>query len=157
MSQRSQTLSATLPEGHTPGRAVQGSAAPSSYLSQWSVTGWHRDLSRGGQTPGGTKLRSVHKLWLPGRWACWHQRESQTLRDPNDARPNQGGTYPVITFWGQRVCHPGPEPRAGGLDGHGITYASQLATRWKRAKSECLGRPDCPPGEGAGSPLAIGL
>lgn len=50
-------------------------------------------------------------------------------------RPDKWGTYPVITFWGQRVCHPGPEPRARGLDSHRVTYAGQLATCWKRAHS----------------------
>lgn len=53
-------------------------------------------------------------------------------RDPG-IQARRRGTYSGITFWSQRVCHPGPEPRAGGLDGHRVAYACQLATRWKRA------------------------
>lgn len=46
--------------------------------------------------------------------------------------PEEEGTYPVVTFWGQRIRHPRPKPGAGRLDGHGVAYARQLATCWKR-------------------------
>lgn len=76
-------------------------------------------------------------------------------------RPEGGATYPVVPFWGQRVCHPGPEPRARGLDGHGVTDARQLATGWKRVctaqKGESPAQPRPPAAGGRGSPPPVSV
>lgn len=83
-----------------------------------------------------------HRKIQPGTWAApqsprntpqGHQALSpRTVQTRPIPGPEEEGTYPVVTFWGQRIRHPRPKPGAGRLDGHGVAYARQLATCWKR-------------------------
>lgn len=85
--------------------------------------------------PGGTRpAQSLGQVQRESRTCGGGDRGARRPREPGRTR----GTYPVIAFWGQGIRHPGPEPRAGGLDGHGVTYARQLATGCKRATAQGL-------------------